>query len=74
MPVPASPLDDDLEDAVIAIHVSSGKGWEDIAVLMKGRLRIGDRERIRRAVLTSAGGSIGASIGRGAGPKKEAEI
>jgi hypothetical protein len=72
MPVPASPLDDDLEDAVVAIHVSSGKGWEDICVLLKGRLRIGDRERIRRAVL-SAGGSTGASIGRGAGPNKEAE-
>lgn len=71
MPVPASPLDDDLEHIAASMHINSGRGWEDICVLLKGRLRIGDRERIRRAVL-SAGGSTGASIGRGAGPNKEA--
>jgi len=71
MPVPASPLDDDVEHIAASMHIKSGQGWEDICVLLKGRLRIGDRERIRRAVL-SAGGSTGASIGRGAGPNKEA--
>lgn len=33
------------------LHRSTGKGWEDLCVLFGSRLRIGDRELIRKVVL-----------------------
>ena len=45
---------DDLNEFVQVVrelHLSTGRGWEDLCVLFGARLRVGDRELIRKVVL-----------------------